>query len=42
MRTKIAALNGGLSGVVTRWAVMEIDPALWPQLYDVCKVSDLG
>jgi hypothetical protein len=26
--TKMAALNGGLTGVVARWAVIEIDPAL--------------
>ena len=26
--TKMAALNGGSTGVVTRWAVIEIDPAL--------------
>jgi hypothetical protein len=30
--TKMAALNGGLIGVVARWAVIEMDPALWPQL----------
>jgi len=31
--TRMTALNGGLTGVVARWAVMEIAPALCPQLY---------
>jgi len=41
MRTKMAALNGGLTGIVARCAVMEIAPALWPQLYGVNDVNDL-
>jgi len=39
-RTRIAALNGGLTGVVARWAVIDIDPALWPQLYCVCNADE--
>ena len=35
--TRMAALNGGLTGAVARWAVMERAPALWPQLYRVCN-----
>ena len=35
--TRMAALNGGLTGVVARWAVIDIDPALWPQLHCVCN-----
>ena len=42
MCTNIAALKGGSSEAVTRWAVTEVDPALWPQLYRMCKLSDLG
>ena len=38
--TKMAALNGGLTGFRARWAVMERAPALWPQLCDVYDVSD--
>ena len=40
-RTKMAALNGGLTEIVARCAVMEIAPALWPQLYGVNDVNDL-
>jgi len=29
----MAALNGGLTGVVARWAVIEIAPELYPQLH---------
>jgi len=33
----MTALNGGLTGVVARWAVIEMPPALCPQLYCVCN-----
>jgi len=36
----MTALNGGLTGVVTRWAVIEIPPALCPQLYCVCNINE--
>jgi len=36
----MTALNGGLTGVVTRWAVIEIPPALCPQLYCVCNANE--
>ena len=38
--TKMAALNGGLTGFRAIWAVMERAPALWPQLCDAYNVSD--
>ena len=38
--TRTTALNGGLTGVVTRWAVIEIPPALCPQLYCVCNTNE--
>jgi len=37
----MAAVNGGLTGVVAKCAVMEKAPALWPQLYDVNNTNDL-
>jgi len=38
--TRMTALNGGLTGVVTRWAVIEIPPALRPQLYCVRNTNE--
>ena len=38
--TRMTALNGGLTGVVTRWAVIETPPALCPQLYCVCNTNE--
>ena len=39
--TKMAAPNGGFTGVVTRWVVIEIAPALWPHLYCAFNVNHL-
>ena len=36
----MTALNGGLMGVVARWAVIEMPPALCPQLYCVCNTNE--
>ena len=38
--TRMTALNGGLTGVVTRWAVIDIPPTLCPQLYCVCNANE--
>jgi len=36
----MTALNGRLTGVVARWAVIEILPALYPQLCCVCNTDE--
>ena len=36
----MAPLNGGLMGVMARWAIIEIAPALCPQLYHVCNTNE--
>ena len=36
----IAASKGGFVGLVTMWVLIEIDPALWPQLYGARDASD--
>ena len=36
----MTALNGGSMGVTARWAVIEIPPALCPQLYYVRNANE--